>query len=173
MLLTGASRSQLLNVTYVAIAAVALKYGGTRHTDTLSPEDLHKAIYYTVVAWVPTILSFVVPKYAVIILLARILDPSPWHRRCMWVVMIIYLLQTVVLLVINFVQCEPVSAQWDGPLSQCWDRRIILGYALAHGIVSLLIDFYMAIYPTIILSRLLFNWKKKLALSSALGFGYW
>lgn len=40
------------------------------------------------------------------------------------------------------------------------------------GITSALLDFYLAFYPTIVLFKLLMNWRKKLALSSALGFGY-
>ncbi len=44
---------------------------------------------------------------------------------------------------------------------------------MALGICSVLFDFYLAIYPTIVLSMLQLNWKKKLALSSSLGFGYW
>jgi len=40
-------------------------------------------------------------------------------------------------------------------------------------VLSVLFDFYLALYPTIVLARLTMNWKKKLALSFSLGFGYW
>ena len=34
-------------------------------------------------------------------------------------------------------------------------------------------DFYLALYPSVVLSKLNMGWKKKLCLASALGFGYW
>jgi hypothetical protein len=173
VLLIGPSFSQLLSVSYVALAAVAIKYGGGRHLATLPPEDIPKAIYYTVVSFVPGVTSFTIPKFAVVILLAKILDPGRWHRMSMWVISTSYLLLSAGMLVINFAQCSPASAQWNGPISQCWDRRITVDYAMALGICSVLFDFYLAIYPTIVLSMLQLNWKKKLALSSSLGFGYW
>jgi hypothetical protein len=38
---------------------------------------------------------------------------------------------------------------------------------------SSLSDFYLAIYPAVVLWSLEMNWRKKLALSVALGFGVW
>ncbi|KAL2257016.1 hypothetical protein VTK26DRAFT_773 [Humicola hyalothermophila] len=162
----------VLSISYVGLAAAAIKYGAGRHLDTLPPENVPKAIYYTVVSFVPGVSSFTLPKFAVVILLAKLLDPGPWHRRVMWLISTLYFLLSAGMLVINFAQCSPASAQWNGPHSQCWDRRITVDYALAVGICSVLFDFYLAVYPTIVLSRLQLNWKKKLGFSSALGFGY-
>ena len=44
---------------------------------------------------------------------------------------------------------------------------------LAGAAFSAMFDFYLAMYPTVILVRLKVGWKKKLGLASALGFGYW
>lgn len=140
---------------------------------TLPPEDIPHAIYYTVVSFVPGVTSFTIPKFAVVILLAKVLNPGRWHRVFMWVISILYLLMSAGMLAINFAQCTPAAAQWGGAPGTCWDRRITVDYAIALGVCSVLFDFYLAIYPTIVLFRLQLNWKKKLALSSSLGFGYW
>lgn len=165
--------AQCLSLAYVGVSAAAIRYGGGRHMDTLPPEDIPKAIYYTVVSFVPGVSSFTIPKFAVVILLAKLLDPGVWHKRFMWLISILYLLMSAGMLAINFAQCSPASAQWNGPVSQCWDRRITVDYALALGICSVFFDFYLAVYPTIVLSKLQLNWKKKLGFASALGFGYW
>jgi len=164
---------QLLSISYVALSAVAISYGAGRHVATLPPENAQKAIYYIVVSFAPGILSFVIPKFAVVILLVKVLNPGLWHRRLMWVISILYSLMTIGMLVVTFAQCTPAAAQWGGAPGKCWDRRITVDYSMALGICSVLFDFYLAIYPTIVLLRLQLNWKKKLALSSSLGFGYW
>ena len=44
---------------------------------------------------------------------------------------------------------------------------------LAGAVFSAVLDFYLAMYPSIILARLNMGWRKKLGLAFALGFGYW
>ncbi|GAB1321092.1 Rhodopsin domain-containing protein [Madurella fahalii] len=162
----------ILSLLYVALAGVAISYGGGRHVATLPPEDTSKAIYYTIISFVPGVSSFTIPKFAVVILLAKILDPNRWHKMIMWIVSTLYLLLAIGMLVINFAQCTPAAAQWGGAPGYCWDRRITVDYAMALGVCSALFDFYLATYPTVVLCKLQLNWKKKLALSSSLGFGY-
>ncbi|KAL2272071.1 hypothetical protein VTJ83DRAFT_1442 [Remersonia thermophila] len=162
----------LLSVAYVILASRAIAYGGGRHLITLPPEDVPKAIYYTVVSFVPGVSSFTIPKLAVVILLAKVLNPGRVHRIIMWIISVLYILMAAGMLVINFAQCTPAAAQWGGAPGTCWDRRITVDYALALGICSVLFDFYLAIYPTVVLFGLQLNWKKKVALSSSLGFGY-
>lgn len=91
----------------------------------------------------------------------------------MLVISALYLLLSAGMLAINSVQCTPAAAQWGGAPGTCWDRKITLNYSLALGICSALFDFYLAIYSNIVLSMMQLNWKKKLALSAALGFRYW
>jgi hypothetical protein len=158
---------------YVALIAVAISYGAGRHIATIPKDDTPKALFYALISSIPGIMSFTLPKFAVVILLVKILNPGRWHRAFMWAVTILYFLLSTGQITLNFAQCTPAAAQWGGAKGACWDRRILFSYALAHGICSAVFDFYLAVYPTIVISRLLLNWKKKLALSSALGFGYW
>ncbi|KAM7189103.1 hypothetical protein V8F33_010224 [Rhypophila sp. PSN 637] len=161
-----------LSISYIALAACAISYGGGRHVTTLDPADVTKAVYYTVVSFVPGVTSFMLPKFAVVILLARLLAPGKIHRTIMWIICVIYLLLTAGMLVINFAQCTPAAAQWGGAEGTCWDRKITVDYAIMLGAVSVVFDFYLAIWPTIVLWGLQMNWKKKVGLSTALGFGY-
>ena len=91
----------------------------------------------------------------------------------LWIVSVAFGLMLVGQLVVNFAQCRPVAAQWHEVAGVCWDRGVVIQYSIAFGSVSAAFDFYLALYPTIVMCRSILNWKKKLALSSALGFGYW
>ena len=143
-----------------------------------------------------------VPKFAVVILLAKILNTGKTHRRIMWVISVVYFLIMLGMVIINFAQCTPAATQWGGSKGKCWPRVITMAYAFLSGsmsfshfykwrfggwawlrswsnwvgvvqVPSALFDFYLAIYPTIVLCKLQMGWKKKLGLASALGFGYW
>lgn len=124
---------QVLSILYVGLASVAIRYGGGRHLDTLEPKDSSKAIYYTLVSFVPGVMSFTIPKYAVVILLAKVLGPGKIHRIVMWTLSVVYFLIAVGMLVINFAQCTPAATQWGGAEGTCWDRRITVAYALVLG----------------------------------------
>ncbi|KAK3331704.1 hypothetical protein B0T19DRAFT_85628 [Cercophora scortea] len=161
-----------LGISYVAVSIVTVHHGGGRHIMTLSPEEQQSAIYFTVVSFVPGVLGFIVPKFACVILLAKLLNPGRYHLWFMWAASIIYGILGIAMLAINFGQCTPAAAQWGAVPGVCWDRKITVDYSLSLGIVSAIFDFYIAIYPTIVLFGLQLNWQKKLALASSLGFGY-
>lgn len=158
---------------YVGLAGVAIQAGGGRHASTLTPQQIQRAIFFTVVSFVPGVASFTIPKFASLILLAKLLSPGRIHTTFMWIVSVVYFLMAVGMLIISFCQCTPIAVQWGGAEGTCFDRRITVDYALALGIVSACFDLYLASYPTVTLWRLQMYWKKKLSLSLALGFGYW
>ena len=157
------------------MGGAAVHYGGGRHVGCLEPDNFTMVIKLTVISFVPGLSSFVFPKFAVVILLAKLLNPSRIHVMCMWIMSGVYLLLIAAMLALNFGQCTPAAHQWD-PVSvpgSCMDRKIVVYYAMAVTIASVVFDFYLAIYPTIILWKLQLSTKKKLALCASLGFGYW
>lgn len=96
----------------------------------LEPEDLSRSVLLINVAFVPGALSFTIPKFAVVILLTKILDPGPLHRRILLVISVGYGLSVVGLLVVNFVQCSPPAVQWGKAEGTCWSRQVITIYSL-------------------------------------------
>ncbi len=164
----------MLLITNVALLVVAVHYGVGKHIAALSPHEISDAIFFTAVGAGSGIMSFTIPKFAVTILLARLLNPGQWHRVVMWAISILFFTMSAITVVLVWVQCTPVAAQWGAAEGTCWRPRVMFTWTLVHGIFGVLFDLYLALYPSIkmmTLSRL--NWRKKLALSSALGFGYW
>lgn len=152
---------------------MAISYGAGRHAPTIPFDEAMIAVKYIVISFVPGVSSFMFPKFAGIILLARLLNPGKAHRMIMWFISLFYLAAGIVMLTFNFCQCQPAAAQWGGAVGTCWDRRIVVNYAIFMSSLSVAFDFYLSVYPTIVLRTLQMNWKKKVALCSSLGFGYW
>jgi hypothetical protein len=129
---------QILSFTYIGFATEAIKAGGGRHVATLTPDQISRAVFMTVVSFVPGVTSFMVPKFAVVILLAKLLNPGRVHKTVMWIVSTIYFLLVAGMLTINFAQCSPAEGQWNFELvaqgkATCIDRAITVNYALALG----------------------------------------
>ncbi len=67
---------KLVGIVYVALTAVSMSYGFGRHMATLSANSIMQAQKYLIISFVPGILMFALPKFAVVILLAKIRTSS-------------------------------------------------------------------------------------------------
>lgn len=144
-------------------------------------------------AYVPGIPSLGLGKLAVIALLTRLLVPGRLHYWALWVsgsLCVAILVTTVSLLML---QCSPPRALWDFSVQgKCLPVEVLINMSFLAGsecsiavshrgsclLTALLVlgfsaflDFYLAIYPAYRLLKLQMPLRKKLALSSALGFG--
>ncbi|KAK3335272.1 hypothetical protein B0T19DRAFT_351385 [Cercophora scortea] len=157
----------------VSLSVEAVRSGVGRHMDTLDVDQMQSALKFTIFGFVPGIMSFALPKFAVVSLLTRLLNPSRTHRIFLWVMAA--LCQTLLLgcVIILFAQCSPSRAQWDFSITDavCWDHWILVKYSIGAGSFSAAADLYLAIYPTIVLFKLHVETKKKIALCVALGIG--
>ncbi|KAI0377926.1 hypothetical protein F5Y04DRAFT_284394 [Hypomontagnella monticulosa] len=72
-----------------------------------------------------------------------------------------------------FGQCQPSNSQWDFsvPARFCWDKWISVDYTRGACAFSAFVDFYLSIYPGVVLYKIQLPTKKKIALSAALGIG--
>ncbi|WQF80753.1 hypothetical protein CDEST_05767 [Colletotrichum destructivum] len=156
----------------VATLAVAVSHGYGRHVDTLSPEQKSKAILWSLAGYPPGLLSFGLPKPAVVVLLTRILNPSKWHKRFLWTVATLCVANLFGFMAIIFSQCQPARSQWDSSVTgTCWSKWVLVSYATYSGAFCVFADVYLSIYPAVVLSKLQMDIRKKVALSIALGFG--
>ncbi|KAK8012821.1 hypothetical protein PG991_010196 [Apiospora marii] len=157
----------------VGFSMAAIKSGYGRHIQTLTPDQLSGAVLYTMVGFIPAILTFVVPKLAVVCLLCRLLSPSKIHRRILWGSAIGCLIFMLGCNAIMFAQCTPSRSQWDFTLEKehCWDPWVLVNYSRAGCSTSAFMDLYLAVYPATVLWQLHMKPKKKAALCGALGIG--
>ncbi|OTA56509.1 hypothetical protein K449DRAFT_162307 [Hypoxylon sp. EC38] len=157
----------------VGFSTTAVHYGSGRHIQTLTQEQIQGAILFTLIGFVPGILSFVLPKLAVVTLLSRLLNPSRTHLIWLWFMCIFCLLTMMGSVGMVFGQCQPSRSQWDFsvPARFCWDKWISVDYTRGACAFSAFVDFYLSIYPGVVLYKIQLPTKKKIALSAALGIG--
>ncbi|KAK3896857.1 hypothetical protein C8A05DRAFT_20261 [Staphylotrichum tortipilum] len=162
----------VMAIAYFTLTVLSTSYGLGKHMATLSPDNFRQALMFMLISFEPGILLFATPKFAVVILLFQILHPGPRHTIVLWVVSVAFAIMMVGNLVVNLARCTPAAALWGAAKGVCWDRRVAIDYSIVFSVFSAVFDFYLALYPTIVMCRRMMNWRKKLALSSALGFGY-
>lgn len=96
-----------------AFTVVAVYYGEGRHMDTLTVGEQSQVLLWTIAGFFPGILSFSLPKLAVVSLLCRMLCPSKLNRRFMYFMSAILVINSFVCLAMLFGRCRPFRAVWD------------------------------------------------------------
>jgi hypothetical protein len=128
---------------------------------------------WTTAAFCPGVMSFGLPKLAVVVLLTRLLNPGKYHRWFLWWQGIWAQLTLFATVGVLLGQCMPARSLWDFSITEkkCFDKKILIGYCIYAGIFSAFVDIYLAIYPTVVLFKLQLPTRKKIALCIALGIG--
>ncbi|KAK1535871.1 integral membrane protein [Colletotrichum paranaense] len=156
----------------VATAVVAVSHGMGLHFELLTTQPKSGAIFWTVAGFPAGVMSFGLPKLAVVALLTRILNPSPWHKTFLWALSLFCLLNLTANMILLFAHCQPTQSQWEFSVSgHCLDKWILVSFAIYTGAFGAFVDLYLAVYPALVLARLQMSIKKKAALSVALGIG--
>ncbi|KAK2047218.1 integral membrane protein [Colletotrichum somersetense] len=155
-----------------SLSTLAVFSGTGRHLDVLTLEQQQSIMLWSTAAQCPGIMSFSLPKLAVICLLTRLLEPGVFHKWFLWWMGIWCQLTLVATVAILIGRCTPARSLWDFSVAgTCFDPSILINYSIYAGTFSAFVDVYLAVYPAIVLFKLQMRLKKKLALSCALGIG--
>lgn len=121
--------------TSVAISTLAVKSGNGQHFDLLTTDQKSGAILWTMVGFIPGILSFGIPKLAVVVLLTRLLNPGRAHKIFLWCLATVCLLSLMGCAVVLFGRCTPARSLWDFSVApeSCFDVSILVNYAIYAG----------------------------------------
>ncbi|KAK4232949.1 hypothetical protein C8A03DRAFT_39380 [Achaetomium macrosporum] len=165
--------SVMMGWSSVAFSIMAVKSGNGKHFAILTTEQKSGAIFWTMVGFCPGILSFGIPKLAVVALLTRLLNPGRIHKIFLWCLVTLCLLSLLGCVVVLFGRCTPARSLWDFNVKpdSCFSVWILVDYGIYAGTFSAFTDLYLAVYPAAILFTLQMNLRKKIALSTALGVG--
>ncbi|KAK1460802.1 integral membrane protein [Colletotrichum melonis] len=122
------------------------------------------AILWTIAGFPPGVMSFGLPKLAVVALLTRNMNPSKWHALFLWFIACFCLINLIGCVIILFAQCQPSHSQWDFSVTDktCWDKWILVYFAIYSGGFCAFVDLYLAIYPAVVLAKLQMSVRKKL-----------
>jgi len=100
----------------------------------LSLEQKSGAILWTMVGFLPGVISFGLPKFAVVALLTHLLNASRRHTIFLWSMTTLCMFSLLGCIVILFAQCTPSRSQWDFSVKgQCWNPWILVHYSMYAG----------------------------------------
>ncbi|OIW28762.1 hypothetical protein CONLIGDRAFT_703922 [Coniochaeta ligniaria NRRL 30616] len=154
------------------LVTISVYWGNGQHFDALDLQQKQNTVKWMIAAYVPGIETLGFPKLAVIALLTRLLAPSRLHIYVLWTMGIVCCMSLTAMVMTLILQCTPPQALWNFSLPHnCLKPSILEGLAFWASTCSAFLDFYLAIYPAVVLFKLQMPMQKKLALCCALGMG--
>lgn len=164
----------IIQVAYVSLLSQAVSYGYGKHLWEIEPPSgaVH-ALYYATVAQSLAVLTFAMPKLAIVALLERLLGLRLRTRVLFWSMAISLVIFCLALSASWYAQCTPRAHQWDRMNVQgtCWNPAILLNYSYFVGAYSAFLDLFWAVFPPFVVANLRMPLYKKNAISAALGSG--
>lgn len=108
--------------------------GNGKHFTLLTTPQQEKTILYTIAAFMPGVLSFGLPKMAVISLLTRLLNPSKKHRWFLWWMGYWCMLTLFATCGVLIGQCYPARSLWDFSVEgSCMPKSVLIAYCQYAG----------------------------------------
>ena len=125
-----------MSLAYTILTTVNVALGYGRHTAVIT-DRLSLVLLLNNIDFLLGIMSFSLPKLAVVALLNRLFNPSLYHRIVLWGLTGLVALVSCICVIIIFTICDPPQAQWDTALLEkgatCRDRWPLVYYAIFNG----------------------------------------
>ncbi|KAI3390684.1 hypothetical protein diail_8880, partial [Diaporthe ilicicola] len=142
-----------------------------RHWATLSASERTRAVFWHNVLTAPSVLGLGLPKLTVVSLLTRVFKPGELHQTILWVSAILCVVNFVVVILLAWLPCRPISAAWDVSITakKCLDSWVYVKFCYYATTFSAALDLYFALYPAFVFRKLGWDIRKKLVLSAVMG----
>ncbi|KAI1392810.1 uncharacterized protein F4822DRAFT_141699 [Hypoxylon trugodes] len=158
-----------------SLVTVGASHGLGKHTkDIKDPHDLSEAIKYTIIAPTLSIISSTCSKISIIIFLVRLMGVTAkrWQLFTLWGLSIVMVALNILAIVVIVRFCDPPAKQWDPSLpGTC--PSISPQFQSVAGTVqaayNAFIDIVVAIFPTLVITKLNITRKMKIGLCFLMG----
>lgn len=152
--------------------------GGMRHLPYLAAENPAHLTYLVKINWVAQpfgIFCLGFGKVAIALLIVRLLDrASVWRKWFLHGLNVWTIINTIIMIVLTFAQCDNVEALWDMEVkarSKCWDPMVQSNFSIYGSSAFAFVDFVLAFLPVTLIWKLQLDVKKKVGLAILLGCG--
>ncbi|KAI4858816.1 hypothetical protein F4820DRAFT_441582 [Hypoxylon rubiginosum] len=152
------------------IVTLMVHYGVGRHAFYLEEDQRVNAIYmiWLSVPFSPGSAAF--GKVSIALFLMRLINRNRRQALFLWGLIFLLVVVNLVLIVITFAQCTPVTYLWDRVrnVSQgtCWAPTVQQYYGYFQGAFSAWSDLVLALFPILII------WNLQMPLKTKLGIGF-
>ncbi|KAJ2990118.1 hypothetical protein NUW58_g3112 [Xylaria curta] len=158
-----------------AIVTLMVHYGVGRHALYLSEDERANAVYYIWLSVPFSPGSAAVGKVSIALLLLRLMNRNRKLEAFLWVLIFSLVVVNLVLIIITFAQCTPVTFLWNrvrsGAHGTCWAPSIQQDYGYFQGAFSAWSDFVLALFPILIIRNLEMPLKTKLGICFLMSLG--
>ncbi|KAI1380752.1 hypothetical protein F4677DRAFT_404508 [Hypoxylon crocopeplum] len=152
------------------VVTLMVYHGVGRHAFYLQEGQRVNAIYmiWLSVPFSPGSAAF--GKISIALFLMRLIDRSRRQKAFLWVLIFLLAVVNLVLIIVTFAQCTPVTFLWDRVRAishgTCWAPTVQQYYGYFQGAFSTLSDLVLALFPTLII------WNLQMPLKTKLGIGF-
>jgi hypothetical protein len=115
--------ASLLTIGRVTCQIISVPHGNGRHREFLSIEDYQ---YVNFLTWLTQLFLFPILcllKISVCLLVLRI-KSTKRLRYCLWALIVLLILTTLLPDIVLLAQCDPVSAYWTSQQDKCWTPNV-------------------------------------------------
>ncbi|KAF5002153.1 hypothetical protein FDECE_10715 [Fusarium decemcellulare] len=158
----------LLFTVFINVSAM---YGfGQNMSDIPSTRDKMKAVLFECISQTFNVLGMALAKWSLGLFLLRIV-PHTWQKLAIWTAMLLLMGATLSCLFCFWFQCSPPAFLWDRtiPGGRCEVDQLPVSIIL--GTACVVVDFFFAIFPWIVLWNLQMNQREKYVILGSLSLG--
>lgn len=97
----------------------------------LSEHEQERVIFWTIIGICPGVVCLGVPKFAVVSLLCKLMNPSKYHRWFMWSMATVSVLSLFAVTGTLLGQCQPMASQWNFDINgECIDKKPLVAFSI-------------------------------------------
>ncbi|KAF2121552.1 hypothetical protein BDV96DRAFT_216584 [Lophiotrema nucula] len=153
------------HIMFATCAIGGIHYGTGRHMDTLSDEQIFKAMRYWWLCYIAYCATMICVKISISLFLLRVIVLK-LQRWIIYVCMALTVFTGLVFLFVTLLQCSPISYFWNRaiPGGYCISIEVIIGLTFLYSAINAVCDFTLGILPIFLVKGLNMERKMKFAL---------
>lgn len=158
-------------MVFASLTHVSAVHGLGEHAANLTTEQFANAMYWELCAQPAAAMAIGTAKVTVAVFLMRIIN-ARWQRNVLWFCITLMMILSVLLSISLFAQCTPVQSIWDPRLAAervCTFDMVTMAYIACSW--AAVMDFFLAIFPWIVLRNLNMKRKERLTICASLSLG--
>ncbi|KAH7398380.1 hypothetical protein BKA66DRAFT_201402 [Pyrenochaeta sp. MPI-SDFR-AT-0127] len=160
----------LAHIMFVGSAIGGIRWGTGRHMNTLSNDDIFKAMRYWWLCYIGYCWTMIAAKISIGLFLLRV-TVKAIHKWIIYIAMGLTVLTGLVFFFVTLLQCTPISYFWNKKLEKGWcvDIDVIIALTFLYSAISVICDFTFAILPMFLVWGLNMSVRTRLVLIPILG----
>ncbi|KAF1846663.1 uncharacterized protein K460DRAFT_356309 [Cucurbitaria berberidis CBS 394.84] len=159
----------LSHIMFAGCAIGGIRWGTGRHMDTLSNEEILKALRYWWLCYIAYCWAMIASKISIGLFLLRV-TVSRIHRYIIYTAMGLTVLTGLLFFFVTLLQCSPISFFWNkGIKGHCLSIDVIIALTFLYSGISVICDFTFAILPMFLVWGLNMSVRTRVVLIPVLG----